>query len=193
MRADLSGAEVARGWPGPPVDPRAWRLWLTGPGHATALVVFLALVSAHLLEHVAQAIQVFVLGWPRSQALGLLGLVWPWLIGSEWLHFADVAITLIGLILLRPGFSGQARRWWTVALVIGVWHLVEHTLLLGQAQTGRALFGAAQPTSVLQLVVPRVELHLVYNGLVLAAMLAALVHHVMPGRSRPAAGAPAAT
>jgi hypothetical protein len=187
MQADLSGARAARGWSGPPVDPRAWRLWLAGPGHTTALVIFLALVSGHMLEHVAQAIQVFVLGWPRSQALGLLGLVWPWLIGSEWLHFTDVSITLIGLILLRPGFSGQARRWWTIALAISVWHLVEHSLLLGQALTGRPLFGAAQPTSVLQLVVPRVELHLVYNGLVLAAMLAALVYYVNDRRRTPAA------
>jgi len=42
-----------------------WRAWLNGPGHTRALVVFLALVTAHVLEHVAQAIQVFVLGWPR--------------------------------------------------------------------------------------------------------------------------------
>jgi hypothetical protein len=152
----------------------AWRAWLNGPGHARALVVFLAVVTAHMLEHVAQAIQVFVLGWPRPQALGLLGLVWPWLVQSEWLHFSDVLLTLVGLLVLRPGFRGEARRWWTAAIAVGIWHLVEHTLLVGQVLTGSTLWSAAQPTSVVQLVVPRVELHLFYNGIVLAAILMAL-------------------
>src|SRR5690242_16126000 len=57
-----------------------------------------------MLEHVAQAIHVFVLGWPRVQALGLLGLVGPGLVQSEWLHFSDVPLTLVGLVVLRPGF-----------------------------------------------------------------------------------------
>jgi hypothetical protein len=129
-----------------------------------------------MLEHVAQAIQVFVLGWPRDQALGLLGLVWPWLVQSEWLHFSDVLLTLIGLLVLRHGFRGEARRWWTAAIVVGVWHLFEHSLLLGQALTGATLFGAPQPTSLVQLAVPRVELHLFYNSLVLAAILMALAY-----------------
>jgi len=161
-----------------------WRGWLNGPGHTRALVVFLALVTAHMLEHVAQAIQVFVLGWPRPQALGLLGLVWPWLVQSEWLHFSDVLLTLVGLLVLRPGFHGEARRWWTAAIVVSVWHLFEHTVLLGQAVSGTTLWGAAQPTSVVQLVVPRVELHLVYNGIVLAAILMALAHRQWGSRRR---------
>jgi hypothetical protein len=148
--------------------------WLNGAGHKSALTGLFALVCAHMLEHVAQAVQVWVLGWPRTEALGLLGIVWPWLIRSEWLHYVDVLATLIGLILLRPGFAGEARRWWTAALIVSVWHHFEHALLLGQALAGQNLFGAAQPTSVLQLLVPRIELHLVYNGIVLAAMLAAL-------------------
>jgi hypothetical protein len=145
-----------------------------------------------MLEHVAQAIQVFVLGWPRGQALGLLGLVWPWLVQSEWLHFTDVLLTLAGLFLLRRGFRGEASRWWTAAIVVGVWHLFEHSLLLGQALTGSTLWGAPQPTSVLQLIVPRVELHLVYNGVVLAAMLMALAHQQRGGHQR-LARAPAAS
>jgi hypothetical protein len=129
-----------------------------------------------MLEHVAQAIQVFAFGWPRAQALGLLGLVWPWLVQSEWLHFSDVLVTLVGLMVLRHGFSGEARRWWTAAIVIGIWHLFEHALLLGQALTGTTLWGAPQPTSLVQLVVPRLELHLFYNSLVLGAILMALAH-----------------
>jgi hypothetical protein len=143
-----------------------------------------------MLEHVAQAIQVYVLDWPRAQALGLLGLVWPWLVQSEWLHFTDVLLTLAGLLVLRSGFRGEARRWWTAAIFVGIWHLFEHSLLLGQALTGSTLWGAAQPTSVLQLIVPRIELHLVYNGVVLAAILMALAHRQRGSRRRHARLAP---
>jgi hypothetical protein len=55
-----------------------------------------------------------------------------------------------------------------------VWHLFEHALLLGQALIGTTLWGAPQPTSVLQLIVPRIELHLAYNGVVLAGILMAI-------------------
>jgi hypothetical protein len=156
-------------WPSRQAYPAALLASLNGPGHARALVIFLAVVMAHVLEHVAQAIQVFVLGWPRAQALGLLGLAWPWLVQSEWLHFSDVLLTLVGLLVLRYGFRGEARRWWTAAMVVSAWHLFEHSLLLGQALTATTLWGAPQPTSLVQLAVPRVELHLFYNGVVLAA------------------------
>jgi hypothetical protein len=94
---------------------------------------------------------------------------------------------LAGLILLRPGFTGEARRWWTVALVIQWWHFVEHFLLLIQAQTGDHLLGRPVPTSVLQLVFPRVELHLAYNALVFVPMAYAVL------LARPAALAPRAS
>ena len=95
---------------------------------------------------------------------------------ADQLHFVDVTLTLIGLLVLRPGFRGEARRWWTAAIVVGIWHLFEHSLLLGQALTGTTLWGAAQPTSVLQLIVPRIELHLVYNAVVLAVIVTALAY-----------------
>jgi hypothetical protein len=174
-------AAAVLGWPSRRAHVAAW---LNGPGHARALVVFLALVCAHMLEHVAQAIQVYALGWPRDQALGLLGLVWPWLVQSEWLHFTDVLLTLVGLLILRSGFRGEARRWWTAAIIVGTWHLFEHSLLLGQALTRSTLWGAPQPTSVLQLIVPRIELHLVYNGVVLAAIFTALAYQQRGGRRR---------
>jgi hypothetical protein len=59
---------------------------------------------------------------------------------------------IVGLVLLRPGFVGRARAWWTVALVIQFWHHIEHLLLLIQAQTHVFFFGATVPTSVAQTV-----------------------------------------
>ena len=131
--------------------------------HRAALNVFMVIVLAHWAEHIAQAVQIYALGWKVPEARGVLGLAFPWLIKSEWLHYSYALVMLTFLFLLRPGFVGRAKTWWTVALAIQFWHHIEHLLLLLQAQTGTFFFGKAVPTSVLQLVFPRVELHLFYN------------------------------
>src|SRR5262249_52662323 len=120
---------------------------------------------------------------------GVLGVLWPWLADSEWLHFVYNGALLAGLVLLRPGFRGVAREWWTAALGVQVWHFFEHALLLSQKITGHFLFGKEQPTSVVQLVVPRLELHLFYNGAVMIPLLLAACCDAWPperGRQRQA-------
>jgi hypothetical protein len=99
---------------------------------------------------------------------------------SEALHYGYAVVMLVAFVLLRPGFSGTARTWWTIALGIQVWHHLEHLLLLTQAQTGLLLLGNAAPTSVVQLAVPRVELHLFYNTVVFIPMIVAMVLHRRP-------------
>ena len=153
---------------------------LNGRYHRRALWVFMAIVLAHWAEHVAQAFQLWVLGWPLKEARGVLGLPFPWLVKTEYLHYGYAIIMLIGIFLLRPGFTGRARAWWDVALVIQFWHHFEHALLLYQAGTGHFLFGKTVPTSVIQLVIPRVGLHLIYNGLVTIPMVVAMVLHTHP-------------
>ena len=153
---------------------------LNGPWHRGASVAFLTVVLAHWAEHLLQALQIFVLGWPRPAALGVLGVVFPWLVTSEWLHYAYAIVMLIGLIVLRGAYQGRARAWWDVALVLQVWHHFEHALLLGQALTGANLFGSPVPVSILQLVVPRAELHLFYNAVVFVPMLTAMIYHAFP-------------
>ncbi|MEV8513838.1 hypothetical protein [Dactylosporangium sp. NPDC051484] len=142
----------------------------------------MAIVLAHWAEHIAQAYQIWVLGWPRPKARGVLGEFFPWLVSSEWMHYGYALIMLVGLFLLRPGFVGRGRVWWTVALAIQFWHHIEHLLLLLQAQTGHFLWGKAVPTSVLQLVYPRVELHLFYNSIVFIPMVIAVYLHLRPNR-----------
>ena len=128
----------------------------------------------------------WLLGWPRPEARGALGELIPWLVSSEWLHYMYALVMLVGIILLRPGFTGRARTWWTVALVIQVWHHFEHLLLLGQALAHHPLFGAAKPTSIIQLLFPRIELHMFYNGIVFTPMVIAIVQQFFarPSRSR---------
>jgi hypothetical protein len=148
--------------------------------HRAALTVFMLVVLAHWAEHIAQAVQIWVLGWSVPESRGVLGKAFPWLVSSEALHYGYALVMLAGLWLLRGGFVGRARAWWTVALAIQFWHHIEHLLLLVQAQSGTFLAGRAAPTSLLQLVVPRVELHLFYNTVVFLPMVVAMVLHLRP-------------
>jgi hypothetical protein len=148
--------------------------------HRQALNVFLFIVLAHWAEHLAQAYQVWVLDWPRPAARGALGQFFPWLSTSEWLHYWYALVMIVGLVLLRPGFVGRARVWWTVALLIQFWHHIEHLLLLIQAQTQVFFLGGTVPTSVAQTVFPRVELHLFYNSIVFIPMMIAVYLHQRP-------------
>ncbi|HEX6289015.1 MAG TPA: hypothetical protein VFZ66_07480 [Herpetosiphonaceae bacterium] len=148
--------------------------------HKPALMVFLVIVLAHWVEHLVQAYQVYGMHWPRSQAGGFLGLFFPWLVSSELLHYVYAIVMLIGFIWLRPGFVGQGRTWWNIALAIQIWHHFEHLLLLIQAALGTPFFGAAAPTSLLQLAFPRMELHLFYNAVVFAPMVIAMFYHSFP-------------
>ena len=153
---------------------------LNGQRHKLALGLFMFVVIAHIGEHVAQAIQIWGLGWTVPQSRGLLGLPFPWLVKSETMHYAYALIMLVGLLLLRPAFKGRALRWWTLALIIQFWHHIEHLLLIIQANTHHYFFGGSVPTSVLQVFVPRVELHLFYNTIVVIPMVIAVVLHLRP-------------
>ena len=153
---------------------------LNGPWHEWALRTFMIIVLAHWAEHLVQAYQVYVLRWPLHHARGVLGQAFPWLVHSELLHYGYALIMLVGIWALLPGYVGRARVWWLAALVIQFWHHIEHGLLQGQAITGRTLFGAAAPTSIIQLLIPRLELHLVYNTLVFVPMVVAMYYHLVP-------------
>jgi len=153
---------------------------INGRYHRAALNAFMVVVLAHWAEHLVQAYQVWVLDRPRPAARGVLGQFFPWLVTSEILHYGYAIVMLVGLFLLRPGFVGRARTWWTIALVIQFWHHIEHLLLLIQAQTHTFFFGGAVPTSLAQAIVPRVELHLFYNSIVFVPMVVAVYLHLRP-------------
>jgi hypothetical protein len=158
---------------------------LNSQWHERALQVFMAIVLAHWGEHLVQAYQIWVMGWPRPKANGILGLWYPWLIKSEALHYGYALVMLIGLWVLRKGFTGRSRTWWTVALVIQFWHHIEHLLLIGQATLHHNLANKPVPFSVLQFFFPRVELHLFYNGIVFIPMVIAMYYHMFPPAGEP--------
>jgi hypothetical protein len=148
--------------------------------HERALQIFMLIVLAHWGEHLVQAYQVYVMHWPRPKANGILGLWYPWLITSEWLHYGYAVVMLIGIWVLRKGFTGLALKWWTVSLAIQFWHHIEHLLLLTQAMRHHNFWDKPVPFSVLQLVIPRVELHLFYNAVVFVPMMIGMYYHMFP-------------
>lgn len=148
--------------------------------HERGLQIFMAVVLAHWAEHLAQAYQVYVLNWPIPESLGVLGIYFPALISSEILHYGYAIVMLIGLWVFRKGFTGNAYTWWMVSFGIQFWHHIEHMILQGQALVGENLFNSPVPISIVQIWVPRVELHLIYNTLVFIPMIIGMYLHMFP-------------
>ena len=161
-------------------EERPLRVRLNTQWHEPALWLYMVVVFAHWLEHIVQAYQVFVAGWARPDAGGALGLWFPALASSEVLHFAYNLALLAGLWLLRPAFRGRSRLFWNISLAIQGWHFFEHLLLQLQWLTGTYLFGASVQTGILQLWIPRVELHFLYNTVVFLPMVLGLYYHFYP-------------
>jgi hypothetical protein len=163
-----------------PINAGAFYGRINREWHKPALQFFMLIVLAHWAEHLAQATQIYILGWPVPEARGVLGLWYPWLIKSELLHYLYAVVMLVGIWSLRKGFQGRAYKWWMIAFGIQFWHHIEHALLQGQAIAGHNLFGSPVPTSIVQLWIPRVELHLFYNTIVFIPMAVGMYYHMFP-------------
>ena len=148
--------------------------------HERALQLFMVIVLAHWAEHLAQAWEIWGLHWPIPQSNGVIGLWFPWMIKSETLHYGYALVMLIGIWVLRGGFTGTARKWWTAALVIQFWHHIEHFLLIYQATTHHNFWHKPVPFSIAQLIIPRVQLHLIYNTIVFIPMVIGMYYHMFP-------------
>lgn len=148
--------------------------------HNVGMQIFMFVVALHFSEHLVQIWQLWGLGWPRPQCLGLLGLAYPWLMRSEWLHYGHALFMLIGFAVFRPSMVGKALIWWDIAFVLAFYHHFEHALLLGQRLFHQNLFNSPVPISIGQFWFPRIELHLFYNLMVLFPMLIASIYHRFP-------------
>jgi len=148
--------------------------------HKPALQMYMLIVLAHWAEHLAQAFQIYVLNWPVPESRGVLGLWFPWLVESEFLHYAYALVMLVGLWVLRKGFEGLSSTWWMVAFWIQFWHHIEHGILQYQAIVGQNLFNSPVPISLIQVWIPRVELHLFYNSIVFVPMVIGMYYHMFP-------------
>ena len=167
------------------MEQRSFHDKLNAEWHERALQLFMVIVLGHWAEHLVQAYQIWYLHWPRAKAGGILGLFYPWLIQSEVLHYGFAIVMLIGIWVLRKGFTGRSRTWWTISLGIQFWHHIEHLLLITQATMHHNFWHKPVPFSFLQLVFPRVELHLFYNAVVFVPMVIGMYYHMFPPEGEP--------
>lgn len=153
---------------------------INGDWHKIAMQIFMVVIATHFLEHLLQVSQLYLLHWSRKESLGFLGLFYPWLIHTEWLHYGHALFMLLGTAVLAPAINGKARFWWHLTFILAFYHHFEHALLLGQALIHKNLFNSPVLTSIGQLYFPRIELHFAYNLIVLIPMLIALSMHRYP-------------
>lgn len=118
--------------------------------------------GAHVLEHVAQMVQIHLLGLSGLQARGIFGML-----DLEWVHFLWNSWVLLCAVLLV--FLFRKNPWLWVLLVISVWHEIEHVYIMsvflrtehpgapGLLAAGGAI-GGGLPLS-------RPDLHFFYNVL----------------------------
>src|SRR5262249_42618259 len=124
---------------------------LNAEWHKPALLMYTAIVLMHWGEHLVQAFQVYVLGWALTDARGLLGMPFPWLVKSEALHYFYALFMLVAFWTLRKGFVGRSYVWWMIAFWIQFYHHIEHALLQYQVISGHNFFGAPAPISTIQM------------------------------------------
>jgi len=137
----------------------------------TMLLGLLALTqTAHLIEHVAQMVQIHVLHLSGASALGIVGPL-----NIEWVHFIWNALVLVTLLVLLPCF--RTNPWLIAVTPLAAWHFVEHSVMIatyiqtgisgtpGLLSSGGLLFGG--------LPIARPDLHFLYNLVETAPLLVA--------------------
>ncbi len=134
--------------------------------------------GVHVIEHIVQLIQVFVLGVPEDDALGLLGYLFQFQGTEEYLHLVfNVAYLLALLLLLRPLWQRVPQIvpfWAFVTFAVGAvglesWHLVEHVVIISHVVQNH---GCPCPGIVdAALGVHDTVLHFFYNALTYAAAI----------------------
>jgi hypothetical protein len=126
-----------------------------------ALLGFLTVAqAAHLLEHVAQMVQIHVLHLSGAAAQGIVGQL-----NIEWVHFGWNALVFVTLLALLPHF--RTNVWLIAVTPLAGWHFIEHSVMIatyiqtgisgspGLLSSGGLLFGGLR--------IARPDLHFLYN------------------------------
>ena len=132
----------------------------------------------HVVEHVIQLFQVFVLGIADDDALGLLGYVFQFQRTEEWLHLIFNATYLLALYLLvvplRRRVPHPVPLWAFTMFLAGAvglesWHMVEHVVIIANviANNGCPCPGIGDAA----LGITDTVLHFYYNAITYLALL----------------------
>ena len=126
--------------------------------------------TVHLLEHVAQMVQIHLLHLSGANAQGIVGQL-----NIEWVHFIWNVLVLVTLLALLPHF--RTNPWLIAVTPLAAWHFVEHSVMIatyvgtgvsgspGLLSSGGLLFGG--------LPIARPDLHFLYNLLETGPLLVA--------------------
>ncbi|MBZ0298644.1 MAG: hypothetical protein K8J31_02840 [Anaerolineae bacterium] len=136
--------------------------------------------GVHVIEHVIQLVQVYKLGIPEDNALGLLGYVFALQGTEEWLHLvfntSYFLPLLILAVLLRPLVPSIVPRWVFLTFAMGGvalegWHVIEHSVIISHviANRGCPCPGILDPI----LGIGDTLLHFFYNAVTYGSILPA--------------------
>ena len=98
-----------------------------------------AIQGAHVVEHIIQLIQVYILGIPDDVAFGLLGYVFQFQGTEEWLHLVFNLTFLLSLYALIPIIRRETPwpiptsaflLFLTTSVGLETWHVVEHIVII---------------------------------------------------------------
>jgi hypothetical protein len=146
--------------------------------HYGGLALFYVLVvtqTGHLFEHVAQMIQMHVLGLTGANAQGVIGTL-----DIEWVHFIFNTWVAIAAPILLWRFRRNAWLW--AVTILSLWHEIEHiTIMTAFLTTGKVgtpgllsrggLLGGGLP-------LVRADLHFLYNLAETVPLVVAFVYEL---------------
>jgi hypothetical protein len=146
------------------------------------MTAVVAIQGGHVVEHIVQLVQVFVLGVPEEDALGLLGYVLQFNGTEEWLHLGYNTLYLLALYALilplwriTPAVLSLWAFWFFVAASVWIesWHIVEHGVIIANVLEND---GCPCPgIGDVALGLSDTVLHFVYNALAYAGLAYAFV------------------
>jgi len=146
--------------------------------------VLLIAQSVHFTEHIAQMIQIHLLGFSSIQAHGIIGML-----DFEWVHFIFDAGWVPICVYTLFFIYRKSNPWLWILLPVVTWHALEHVAIMrvylttgivgspGLLAHGGAIAGG------LPLIRP--DLHFLYNLVEETLILIAYMHQVkqLPGTS----------
>lgn len=140
---------------------------LTDPLFLSVFTVTAVVQTSHMVEHIAQVVQKFGLGWTRAH--GIIGVF-----DLEWVHFIYNGALLMAVCwLLAAGWQSMraknptAAGLFAVGVVWQTYHMTEHVVKIAQ----HLETGAQGTPGILGMTFNTILLHFTYNLVELALVL----------------------
>jgi hypothetical protein len=93
--------------------------------HRWLALLYLLVISqcAHMIEHLAQMVELHILGWPGPKANGIIGFL-----NVEWVHLIWNSFVLALVFLLLFAFRRNAWLW--ILFFFAIYHEAEHIYMV---------------------------------------------------------------